>query len=122
MRPHRHQFASHNQADVLYSIKFGEGGQHLIAQQSWLCNTGSVYRRLNYWYGCAVIRMKVPLVRQVEDLRVFPLEDGFEGVRSINGILLKILVRPPQELYRGNSQYLSGPLRFTLSDAPSGFL
>src|SRR5438094_971014 len=56
--------------------------------------------------------MKVPLVRQVEDLRFFPLEDGCKGARSINGTLLKVLVRPPQELYRANSQYPCGPLQF----------
>src|SRR5437660_2854417 len=48
MRPHRLRLASYNQADVLRSIKFGERGQHLIAQQSWLCDSVTANRLLNY--------------------------------------------------------------------------
>src|SRR5881628_2844342 len=118
MRAHRLQLAPYDRADILRAVIFGERGQDFIAQQSWFCDSGVSDSRLNNRYGCSVVPMKIAFVRQIDDLRLFPFEDGLEGFGVIEGILLKVLVRPPQESYRGNAQYSGGIFRLPFSHAP----
>src|SRR3989442_1960124 len=122
MRAHRLQFAAYDRADILRAVIFGERGQDFIAQQSWCCDSGGSDSRLNNRYGCSVVPMKIAFVRHVDDLRLFPFEDGFESLRGVEGILFKVLVRPPQESYRGNAQYTGGIFRLPFSRATGIFL
>src|SRR5207237_7074117 len=105
---HRLQFALYHQADILRAVICGERGQDFIAQQSWCCDSGGPDSRLNNRYGCSVVSMKIAFVSQIDDLRLFPFEDGFESLRGVGRILLEVPVRPPQESYRGNAQYTGG--------------
>ena len=118
MRADRLQFALYYRADILRAVIFAERGQDFITQQSWCCDSGGSDSLLNNQYGCAVVAMKIAFVRQIDDLRLFPLENGFEGFGGMEGILLKVLVRPPQESYRGNAQYSGGIFRLPFSYAP----
>src|SRR5207253_4984658 len=118
MRAHRLQFAPYHRADILRAVIFVERGQDFIAQQSWCCDSGGSDSRLNYRHGCSVVPMKIAFVRQIDDLWLFPFENGFQGLRGIEDILLKVLVRPPQESYRGNAQYTGGIFRLAFSYAP----
>src|SRR5213594_2869439 len=118
MRAHRLQFAPYDRADILRAVIFGERGLDFIAQQSWFCDSGVSDSRLNNRYGCSVVPMKIAFVRQIDDLRLFPFEDGFESLCGVGGILFKVLVRPPQESYRGNAQYTGGIFRLPFSHSP----
>src|SRR5881628_4192241 len=99
MRAHRLQFAPYDRADILRAVIFGKRGQDFIAQQSWFCDSGGSDSRLNNRYRCSVVPMKIVFVRQIDELRLFPFEDGFESLCGVEDILLKVLVRPPQESY-----------------------
>src|SRR5947207_14892190 len=104
MRAHGLQFEAYDRADILRAVIFSERGQDFIAQQSWRCDSGGSDSRLNNRYGCSVVPMKIAFVRQIDDFRLFPFEDGLESLRGVEDVLLKVLVRPPQESYRGNTQ------------------
>src|SRR2546427_165686 len=95
MRAHRLQFAPYHRADILRAVKFGERGQDFIAQQRWCCDSGGSDSRLNNRYGCSVVPMKIAFVRHIDDLRLFPFEDGFESLRGVEGILLEVQALKP---------------------------